>query len=59
MNDNFSFYSNPWEERYIPTEEAMEQERLQIIEWEKYQEEKFYQKWYEEEIKEQEKNKSE
>jgi hypothetical protein len=61
MMDNISFYSHPWEERYIPTEEEMEEKRHQIIEWEKYQEDRYYQKLFENEMAElttNEKNKS-
>ena len=57
MTDNISFYSNPWEERYIPTEEEMEEERQRIIEWEKFQEQQFYQKLYEQEMKEEQEKK--
>ncbi len=52
MTQNFSFYSNPFEDKYIPTEEEMEQERLREIEWEKFQVEQYYQKLYDEEMKE-------
>ena len=53
MTHNFSFYTNPLEDKYIPTEEEMEQERLREIEWEKFQVEQYYQKLYNEEMKEQ------
>ena len=50
MTHNFSFYSNPFEDKYIPTEEEMEQERLRVIEWEEHQKEQYYQKLYEKEF---------
>ena len=50
MTQNFSFYSNPLEDKYIPTEEEMEQERLLEIEWEEYQKEQYYRKLYEKEF---------
>jgi hypothetical protein len=52
MTHNFSFYSNPFEDKYIPTEEEMERERLLEIEWEEHQKEQYYQKLYDEEMKE-------
>ncbi len=52
MTQNFSFYSNPFEDKYIPTEEEMEQERLLEIEWEEHQKEQYYRKLYNEEMKE-------
>ena len=52
MRQNFSFYSNPFEEKYIPTEEEMEHERLRVIEWEEHQKEQYYQKLCNEEMKE-------
>lgn len=50
MTHNFSFYSNPWEDKYTPTEEEMERERLLEIEWEEHQKEQYYQKLYEKEF---------
>lgn len=44
MTQNFSFYSNPWEDKYTPTEEEMERERLLEIEWEEHQKEQYYRK---------------
>lgn len=51
MMYNWSFYSNPLEERHIPTNEEMEQERLRVIEWEEHKKEQFYQKLSKEEMK--------
>ena len=50
MTQNFSFYSNPFEDKYIPTEEEMERERLLEIEWEEHQKEQYYRKLYEKEF---------
>jgi hypothetical protein len=52
MTHNFSFYTNPLEDKYIPTEEEMERERLLEIEWEEHQKEQYYEKLYDEEMKE-------
>jgi hypothetical protein len=34
---DFSGYGNPLEDKYLPTDEEMEQERQRVLEWEEYQ----------------------
>jgi|LakMenEpi03Aug12_release.lakeMendotaPanAssembly.Ray.scaffolds.fasta_scaffold5343580_1 hypothetical protein len=49
---DFSGYGNPLEDKYLPTDEEMEQERQRVLEWEEYQKEQYYEKLYNEEMKE-------
>jgi hypothetical protein len=37
MMYDFSGYGNPLEDKYLPTDEEMEQERQRVLEWEEYQ----------------------